>query len=48
MNKKNLLLVSAFFACLSGQAQHSIKLSELNLSNIRNRRTSHYQRKGLY
>lgn len=34
MNKKNLLLVSAFFACLSGQAQHSIKLSELNLSNM--------------
>lgn len=34
MNKKNLLLVSVFFACLSGQAQHSIKLSELNLSNM--------------
>lgn len=34
MNKKNLLLVSSFFACLSGQAQHSIKLSELNLSNM--------------
>lgn len=34
MNKKKLLLVSALFACLSGQAQHTIKLSELDLSNV--------------
>ena len=32
MNKKNLLLTTALFICLSGQAQHTIKLSELDLS----------------
>ena len=34
MNKKNLLLTTALFICLSGQAQHTIKLSELDLSHI--------------
>ena len=34
MNKKNLLLTAALFICLSGQAQHTIKLSELDLSHI--------------
>lgn len=33
MNKKKLLLVGAISVCLSGQAQQSVKLSELNLSN---------------
>ena len=34
MNKKNLLLAGALFVCLSGQAQHTIKLSELDLSQM--------------
>lgn len=34
MDKKHLLLAGALFACLSGYAQHTVKLSELDLSNM--------------
>lgn len=34
MNKRKLLLLSALSLCFTGQAQQSIKLSELNLSQV--------------
>ena len=34
MKNKHGLLIATLFACMTGQAQHTIKISELNLSHV--------------